>query len=74
VALRLNARTRRALTALAEIDTRRIPLCATCEGLLLAAAAGLPLPLVRDEGGELIDGEAYVDMMLDRILADTRLG
>jgi len=73
VALRLNARTRRALTALAEIDTRRIPLCATCEGLLLAAAA-LPLPLVRDEGGELIDGEAYVDMMLDRILADTRLG
>ncbi|MBV9777614.1 MAG: hypothetical protein JO143_11245 [Acetobacteraceae bacterium] len=70
--MRLNARTRRALTALAEIDTRRIPLCATCEGLLLAA--GLPLPLVRDEGGELIDGEAYMDMMLDRILADTRLG
>ena len=65
----MNARTRRALTALAEIDRRRIPLCATCEGLLLAAA-GLTLPLVRDEDGELIDGEAYVDMMLDRILAD----
>ena len=68
----MHIRTRRA--AIAEMDKRRIMLCATCEGLLLTAAAGLPLPLVRDEDGELIDGEAYVDLMLDRILADTHLG
>jgi hypothetical protein len=35
---------------------------------------GLPLPMVRDEDGELIDGEVYVDMMLDRILADRAVG
>jgi putative intracellular protease/amidase len=66
----MDIRTRRALAAVAEMDRRHVPLCATCEGLLLTAAAGLPLPLVRDEDGELIDGEVYVDAMLDRILAD----
>ena len=35
----------RALAAIAEMDKRRILLCPTCEGLLLTAAAGLPLPL-----------------------------
>ena len=67
-------RTRRALAAVAEMDRRQLYLCPTCEGLLLTAAMGLPLPLVRDEDGELIDGEAYVDMMLDRILADSPCG
>jgi hypothetical protein len=35
---------------------------------------GLPLPMVSDEDGELIDGEVYVDMMIDRILADGPFG
>ena len=64
----MHGRSRRALTAIAEMDRRRISLCATCEGLLLTAAAGLPLPLVRDEDGEMIDGETYVNAMIDRIL------
>jgi transcriptional regulator GlxA family with amidase domain len=38
----MDIRTRRALAAIAEMDRRRIPLCATCEGLLLTAASGLP--------------------------------
>ena len=38
------------------------------------AAAGLPLPLIRDEDGELTDGEVYLDMLLDRILADRAVG
>jgi len=66
----MHTRARRALAALAAVDARRIYLCPTCEGLLLTAAMGLPLPLVRDEDGELIEGEAYVDAVLDRILAD----
>jgi hypothetical protein len=70
----MHNRTRRALAAVAETDARRIYLCPTCEGLLLTAASGLPLPMARDEDGELIDGEAHLDMMLDRILADTHLG
>ena len=41
----MDLRARRVLAALAEMDARRILLCPTCEGLLLTAAAGLPLPL-----------------------------
>ena len=67
----MHDRTRRALAALAEMDKQRIPLCATCEGLLLTAAG---LPLVCDEEGRLIDGEERVDMMLARILADRAVG
>jgi hypothetical protein len=67
--LKMHVRTRRALAAVAEMDARRILLCPTCEGLLLTAAAGLPLPLVRDEDGEMTDGDVYVDALLDRILA-----
>ena len=63
-------RTRRALAAVAEMDRRRVSLCATCEGLLLTAAADLPLPLVIDEDGRVTDGNAYVDALLGRILAD----
>ena len=70
----MHDRTRRALAAVAEMDARQLYLCPTCEGLLLTAAMGLPLPMVRDEDGELIDGEVYVDMMLDRILADRAVG
>jgi len=66
----MHARTRCALAAVAEMDRRRISLCATCGGLLLAAAAGLQLPLIRDEDGELIDGEECVENLLARILAD----
>ena len=66
----MHARTRCALAAVAEMDRRRISLCATCEGLLLTTAAGLPLPLIRDEDGELIDGEAYLNMLINRLLAD----
>ena len=66
----MHDRARRALAAIAEIDAQQIYLFPTCEGLLLTAAASLPLPMVRDEDGELIDGEVYVDMMLDQILAD----
>jgi hypothetical protein len=57
----------RARRALAEIDARQLYLCPTCEGLLLAAAAGLPLPTVCDEDGQVLDGELYLDTMLDRI-------
>ena len=64
----MHNRTRRALAAIAETDARQIHLCPTCEGLLLTAAAGLPLPLVRDEDGEIADGDTYVDALLDRIL------
>ena len=64
----MHDRTRRALAAIFEMDRRRITLCATWEGLLLTAAAGLPLPLVRDEDGEMTDGETYVNAMIDRIL------
>ena len=67
----------RALAAVAEMDKRRISLCATCEGLLLTAAAGLPLPMIRDEEGELIDGEVHLNMLnmlLTRILADRAVG
>jgi hypothetical protein len=64
----MHDRTRRALAAIAEMDKRRILLCPTCEGLLLTAVAGLPLPLVRDEDGEITDGETYVNAMIDRIL------
>ena len=70
----MHARTNRAL---AEMDRRRISLCATCEGLLLTAAAGLPLPMIRDEEGELIDGEVHLNMLnmlLARILADRAVG
>ena len=70
----MHDRTRRALAAVAETDARQIYLCPTCEGLLLTAAAGLPLPLVRDEDGELVDGDVYVDVLLDRILADRAVG
>ena len=70
----MDTRTRCALATVAEVDRRAIPLCASCEGLLLTAAAGLPLPLVRDEDGELIDGEVYLNMLLDRILADRAVG
>jgi hypothetical protein len=52
----------------------RAYLRATREGLLLAAAAGLPLPMVRDEEGRLVDGEECVDTMLVRILADRAVG
>jgi len=38
------------------MDKQSVCLCPTCEGLL-TAAAGLPLPLVRDEDGEMTDGE-----------------
>jgi hypothetical protein len=64
----MHDRTCRALAAVAEMDRRQICLCPTCEGLLLTAAAGLPL--VRDEEGELTDGETYVNAMIDRILRD----
>ena len=67
----MHDRTRRALAAISEMDRRRIPLCAMCEGLLLTAAAGLPLPMIRDEDGELVDGEVCVSEMLDRILASS---
>ena len=70
----MDLRTRRALAAIAEMDARRILLCPTCEGLLLTAAGGLPLPMVRDEEGFLIDGEAYLEAMLDRIFADSLHG
>ena len=60
----------RARRALAETDARQLYLGPTCDGLLLTAAAGLPLPMVRDEDGELVDGEVYVGAMLDRILVD----
>ena len=60
----MHDRARRALAAVAETDAHQIYPCPTCEGLLLTAAMGLPLPMVRDEDGELIDGEAYVDLML----------
>jgi hypothetical protein len=63
-------RTRRALAAIAEMDKRQICLCPTCEGLLLTAAAGLPLPLICAEDGEITDGETYVNAMIDRILKD----
>ena len=59
------------------MDKRHISLCATCEGLLLTAAAGLPLPMIRDEEGELIDGEVHLNMLnmlLTRILADRAVG
>jgi len=70
----MHDRTRRALAAVAETDARQMYLCPTCEGLLLTAAAGLPLPMICDEDGQLIDGEAYVDAMLGRILADGPVG
>jgi len=41
--------------------------------LLLTAAAGRPLPMVCDEDGDLVDGEVYVDAMVDRIFADSPL-
>jgi hypothetical protein len=56
------------------MDKRQMCLCPTCEGLLLTAAAGLPLPLIRDEDGGLIDGELYLDTLLDRVLADRAVG
>ncbi|MBV8615623.1 MAG: hypothetical protein JOY66_17910 [Acetobacteraceae bacterium] len=62
---------RRALAARSEADRRRISLCAACEGLLLTAA-GLPLPTIRDEDGELIDGEVRLDMPPDKILGVVR--
>jgi hypothetical protein len=65
--LKMHVGTRGALAAVAEMDARRILLCPTCEGLLLTAAAGLPL--VRDEDGEMTDDDVYVDALLDRILA-----
>jgi hypothetical protein len=65
--LKMHDRTRRALAAVAEMDKQSVCLCPTCEGLL-TAAAGLPLPLVRDEDGEMTDGETYVNAMIDRIL------
>ena len=64
----MHDRTRRALAAISEMDRRQMYLCPTCEGLLLTAAMGLPVPMVRDEDGELIDGEIYVDAMLGPIL------
>ena len=70
----MHDRTRRALAAVAEMDRRRIPLCPTCEGLLLTAASGLPLPMIRDGDGLLIGGELHVDAVLDRILADRAVG
>ena len=70
----MDIRARRALAAISEMDKRRIPLCATCEGLLLTAAADLPLPMIRDEDGEMIDGDVYVAAMLDRIFADSAHG
>ena len=70
----MHDRTRRAPAAISEMDKRRISLCATCEGLLLTAAAGLPLPMIRDEDGELIDGEECVDMLLNRISAHSFQG
>jgi hypothetical protein len=70
----MDIRARRALAAVAEIDARQLYLCPTCEGVLLTATAGLPLPMVRDEDGELIDGELYLGTMLARIFADTRHG
>jgi hypothetical protein len=66
---KMHDRTRRALAAISEMDKRQICLCPTCEGLLLTAA-GLPLPLVRDEDGEMTDGETYVNAMIDRIWRD----
>ena len=71
---RTRDRTRRALAAMSETDRRRISLCPTCEGLLLTAAAGLPLPLVRDEDGGLTDGDACVDALLDRVLMVRAVG
>src|SRR5689334_19956925 len=62
------------LGAIAETDARQMHLCPSCEGLLLTAAAGLPLPMTLDEGGLLIDGELYVDATLDRVFADTHHG
>ena len=53
VALRMHDRTNRALAAVAEIDARQLYLCPTCEGLLLTAVVGLPLPMVCDGDGEL---------------------
>jgi hypothetical protein len=70
----MDHRTRRALAAIAEMDRRRIPLCATCEGLLLAAASGLPLPMICDEDGRVTDGNVYAAALLDRILADRAVG
>ncbi len=70
----MDIRTRRSLTALAEIDARQMYLCSTCEGLLLTVATGLPLPLARDEDGEMMDGELYLDTVLARIFVDTRHG
>ena len=70
----MHARTQRALAAISEMDRRRISLRATCEGLLLTAAAGLPLPMIRDEDGELIDGEVHLDTLLDRISAHSFQG
>jgi hypothetical protein len=67
----MDLRTRRALAA---IDARQLYLCPTCEGLLLTAAAGLPLPMIRDEDGPLIGGELHLDAVLDRILADRAVG
>ena len=70
----MHDRTRRALAAISEMDKRQLYLCPTCEGLLLTTAMDLPLPMVRDEEGQLIDGEVYMDATVDRILADGPLG
>jgi hypothetical protein len=70
----MHDRTRRALAAVAEMDRQHIPLCATCEGMLLTAAMGLPLPMVRDEEGRLINGEKYLDAVLDRIFVRSARG
>ena len=51
--------------------TRQLYLCPTCEGLLLAAAAGLPLPMVCDGDGEL---EAAIGGFLLRLLVTRAAG
>jgi hypothetical protein len=61
-------RTARALRAIAIMDSHRLPVCANCEGLLLTAAAGRPLPLVRDADGAMFDMEQRVDRMIEAIL------
>ena len=51
--------------------TRQLYLCPTCEGLLLAAVVGLPLPMVCDGDGEL---EAAIGGFLLRLLVTRAAG
>lgn len=61
-------RTARALAAIAVLDRHPVSLCPHCEGLLLCAAAGRPLPLVRTEGGALFDAAEQADDIIDALL------